>query len=241
MEHPSVKILLSCALGAAIGSLVALELSTTFWWVGLIVGGLTGYLSYEWPAVRAAIPVAYRSARGWSAMKGDAPLNKMAAESIAYGSYLPLVVLLIPWVLIPLMQIPDSEKSPMAAVVFLLVSSYALIGGGYTNFRLWDEFSCRRSTTIAYVWESSSPYVLLWQFPRVIITFLITFTWRLFLLIHSERRLICGVDAAIGAGVGYMSGSVIVDALAGAVLGVVNYELITRRVLIPRGLVTLKT
>ena len=50
-----------------------------------------------------------------------------------------------------------------------------------------------------------------------------------FILIHSEFRLLCGVDAAIGAVIGYFAGYVIVGLIVGGILGVLNYELISRR------------
>ena len=56
-----MNVLLASALGAAIGSLVALQLSSHLWWLGLIVGGLVGYLSYEWKKVLIAIPQTYKA------------------------------------------------------------------------------------------------------------------------------------------------------------------------------------
>ncbi len=59
------KISLSCALGAFVGALTALQLHPFFWWIGLVVGGSTGYLSFEWKAVAAAIPQAWSAATAW--------------------------------------------------------------------------------------------------------------------------------------------------------------------------------
>ena len=50
-----------------------------------------------------------------------------------------------------------------------------------------------------------------------------------FILVHSELRLLCGVDAAIGALVGFLIGSVVLGALAGGLLGLLNYELVSKR------------
>lgn len=60
---------------------------------------------------------------------------------------------------------------------------------------------------------------------------MIRFFKYLFILIHSDIRLLCGVDAAVGATIGYFSGSAIIGAVSGGVLGVINYELISKRVL----------
>lgn len=59
--------------------------------------------------------------------------------------------------------------------------------------------------------------------------------WRfgieLFHLVHSELRLLCFIDAAIGAGVGYLTGNALLGAVVGGLWGVLNYEIITIRVL----------
>ena len=55
------------------------------------------------------------------------------------------------------------------------------------------------------------------------------FVARVFIHVHSERRTLCFVDATLGAAIGYSFGSAAIGAIAGAVLGVVNYELISVR------------
>lgn len=78
-------------------------------------------------------------------------------------------------------------------------------------------------------------YRLVKQLPKVsgaimaVLKFLGTLLWHLFKLIHSETRLLCGVDAAIGAAIGYYFGSPIIGALAGGLLGVINYEMVSKR------------
>lgn len=42
----SFRSFIAGALGALVGSLVALEVSPTFWWIGMVVGGLIGYVGY---------------------------------------------------------------------------------------------------------------------------------------------------------------------------------------------------
>ena len=56
-----------------------------------------------------------------------------------------------------------------------------------------------------------------------------SFIWTVFVKIHSERRLICGVDAALGAGIGCYAGSAIAGAIAGGLLGVANYHIVSIR------------
>lgn len=54
------------------------------------------------------------------------------------------------------------------------------------------------------------------------------FLWR---EVHSEFRLLCAVDAAIGTAIGYYSGNAIVGAMAGAIFGVLDYEIVSIRLL----------
>ena len=54
----TAKTFLACALGALVGSLVALQFRPHFWWIGafIVVGGLVGYLAYDIPKVFGTIP-----------------------------------------------------------------------------------------------------------------------------------------------------------------------------------------
>lgn len=52
---------------------------------------------------------------------------------------------------------------------------------------------------------------------------------RTFVYVHSERRTICFVDAALGAMAGFYFGSAIIGMVVGAVLGFVNYEFVSIR------------
>lgn len=52
-----------------------------------------------------------------------------------------------------------------------------------------------------------------------------------FLLIHSQARLICGVDSLLGALIGYYFESPMIGGLAGMVLGIVNYYVVSIRIL----------
>ena len=61
----STKVFFSTALGSLIGTIVALELPGLFWILGLIVGGLVGYLSYEFKTVLEAIPKAWKAVIAW--------------------------------------------------------------------------------------------------------------------------------------------------------------------------------
>lgn len=64
-----------------------------------------------------------------------------------------------------------------------------------------------------------------------VVTFIARFFMRVFVLIHSQRRTICFVDATLGATVGFFLGSAIIGGIAGAFFGLLNYEIVTKRIL----------
>ena len=53
----------------------------------------------------------------------------------------------------------------------------------------------------------------------------------LFVLIHSEIRLLCACDAAIGAAAGYFYGNPLIGGVVGGIFGVLNYEVVSKRLL----------
>ncbi len=73
-----------------------------------------------------------------------------------------------------------------------------------------------------------------------VMRFLTRFGWHLFVRIHSEKRLICAADALLGATIGHLAGktsftTLAIAAVAGYLLGFVNYALVTERWLRPAG------
>ena len=54
---------------------------------------------------------------------------------------------------------------------------------------------------------------------------------QIFVLIHSELRVLCMTDAMIGAVAGFFYGNALVGGLIGAVCGLANYKLVSVRLL----------
>ncbi len=81
-----------------------------------------------------------------------------------------------------------------------------------------------------YLWENKARIM---NATITLAYFLCRETWRFivrtFVYIHSERRTLCFVDAALGATTGFFFGSAVLGAVVGATLGFANYEFISIR------------
>ncbi len=272
METKSGKVFVASALGAGIGTLIALSTGLHRWWihlpVGLLVGGIVGYFSYEWRTVVRAIPRAARWAgphfmeelsyardflrrhrptwRGaWTVLSRLAA--GVAAEATGASVLLGMAFLGEIWNP-PEGTLPDKIMS--GVLVFFIITG---LGSGLWTFQvlMTERVDAKKSWRWAFFLSPIGVALLMlrgivWCVLHVpaAARFLGRFAWKLFLLVHSEERLICGVDAMIGAAVGFLAGrtlvppsAVLIGALAGGVLGVANYEIVTRRLLVPRGLV----
>ncbi len=257
MNRETGKVFMACAIGAGIGSLVALEVAQAFWWLGLIVGGLAGYLSYEWRAVMRAIPVAYRAARGWHA-------PERYWQQVWW--FFVIFVNVSSWLTAFFLASNFGAERPVSIseLIYGIAVSYMGVFPPVVSLAIANRNITPSTTTITAMRQASywlfPPIVVFWHLPRGIwwlmkclprvavviavgiahgavafVRFLRRFSGELFLRIHSELRLLCGVDAMLGAAVGYFTGSALVGALVGGLFGVLNYAVVTERWLKPRG------
>jgi len=240
MNREGWKVFSASALGAGLGSLVALEVASWLWWLGLVVGGLVGYLSYEFKAVLAAILKAYRAARGW---RPNFYFWKCAVWWIL------VAVSFFAWLVLTMLIDVARGISPGVGAVVALGVSGLFFGLAFPTIE-----AARSETTFAVAARRVTywifpPLVIFWHLPRglwwiirripraslVFVRFVPRFAWQVFIRIHSEMRILCGTDAMLGAGVGYFAGSALLGALFGGLFGVVNYAFVTERWLRPRG------
>jgi hypothetical protein len=253
----NMQVFVACAVGAFVGALVALEIARYLWWVGLLVGGLTGYLTYEVKAVGRAIKAGFYKVFDWKAP----PLFWSAL------GWRLLFAALMWFALVVVVLIPLYLLSALAPRGFLVGLAVCTCMWGFTVLPMLSlslgakeherKGSVALSKELCYYF--ALPLIVFWHIPRglwygskflfqhapaickaLFVKFpvlLARFVRFVFLAIHSERRVLCGVDAMLGAAVGYFAGSALIGAVAGGILGVINYAVITERVLKPRGLV----
>lgn len=250
----TMKVFLTCAIGAGVGTSVALQLNHLFWWVGLLVGGFVGYFSYEFGAVVKAAPRAWKRATSWqfnptplyNYLQRYLTLLMVTAFMSSYMFLFP-ILLFIPFFNVAAGAFPFPKLIQIAmflggmTILFPFVFSWIpspMFDAGEVrqSFLKWNLITLT-------VWQI--PRFVFWFLPRGIFWVAVRaprairvaavvfgrFFWHLFRLIHSEERLLCGIDAAIGTVIGYFSGNALIGALAGGVFGVINYEIVSKRIL----------
>lgn len=236
----SWRIFWACTAGAGIGALVALEINSYFWWLGLIVGGVAGYLLYDIKAVVSAIPRAWRAAPGWKPNKEVWKIRGLA--TLAYFFVVMsscLVALSALWLgshltsmsIMSMGEFYNSSELPFLVSFAVAVSIFVAFLGGVMRTDLIGIFIKFGNPVAVFVYW---PVVILRHLPAALwraAIFIAVFAKALFLTIHSDERLLCGIDAAIGASIGYFVGSAVIGALAGGVFGVINYEIVSKRII----------
>jgi len=242
----SFRIGFACFLGGFLGSFVGLQVSPAFWWIGLIVGFATGYLSYEWRAVLRAIPKA--GAAAWGAIPAREKRGDIAKD-FTFGMLVCAYVCFL--ILVATDRRPVGQLLPVFVPAWIMGGTFyggicVLAGqGGWHPWWLW-RYLVPPILLFYYLpkwlwmghkklWEALPDYLMgiiaIGGAILVLAIFVRDFLKFLFREIHSDIRLLCGTDAALGAAVGYFAGNPVIGGLAGAALGVLNYEIISVRVL----------
>lgn len=255
MAQGSKNVVLACAIGAGIGTLIAFEVSRMFWWVGLIAGFLIGYIGYDVRGVARAVPAAFRAVWAWEnasyilrgffwfqlaiAMIAFWPVTLI----VSFGLLTREVSTIQEFFLVEMIFI--GGLTGISSVMWLMASLPIRIDGDGLSERS-EAKSAKRT-----IYRFAPPIVIFWHLPRRVFFTLRAFTrfarrfgWEFFLRIHSEERLICGFDAMVGAASGPAIGrlahltpviATLVGAACGGLLGFVNYEFVTKRWLEPKG------
>ncbi len=246
----TLKIFLSCSFGAAIGTIVALGVSHYFWWLGLIVGGLTGYLSYEFKKVAEATVEGYKRVIGWKIDKEGKEewktigLLAIVAIQLIITMFYPFMFLfsvLLDSGIIKAFWWSNVATVILSILLFVIIIVNIAISEEKESFDFkeiregWIDLSKKINFfTVYFYWLPRGIFLItimsIKKIPKIIL-FLARFVKTVFLLIHSDIRLLCGMDAAIGAGIGYFTASVIVGTFAGGILGAIQYEIVSKRIL----------
>lgn len=238
MEQRTARIFVSCSAGAAIGGLCALQWGM-WWWLGILVGGATGYLGYELPEVYQAMKKVKRE----NVFKNIKMASNVVSFLVSIGLLFATVLVTVtaPAIVMQLQRVSvvtmDTKLTWYEATSFLGLLLFVAV-----NLFLVFPEQPKGKYAIYKVLLAVSPPMIWCYYPVKYIYRGIKFLPTVFkeilhvlvailVLIHSELRVLCMVDAGIGATVGFFSGSVVIGALAGGILGVINFEIISKRLL----------
>ncbi len=250
---------IACAFGALIGATIALELNYTMatevaGTIGMIAGSLIGYVAVDFKHFCAGVGRAYRETLVWQPNRvywmtwgyGSLCVGMIALTITFYSGGL--------LVLFDLYSGNWETLSFYGMVVVPVGTIYALVLGMSANrsearwFSKYPRTSALRqlvrvrndarlsvqqfnpiSTPITVAISAYKAVARLISGTIRLAPVCVRFTWRAFIYIHSQWRMICLVDAGIGALTGFVCGYAIIGALVGAALGILNYELVSVR------------
>lgn len=233
------KIFLSCFLGALIGALIGINLGFGWFWAG-IAGFIVGYVTYDFGHVRQITKMVasevYQDVVEWRPDRRR--WKALFFHSIAI-SRTTFTLISIP--LLARMYIRETARLESLILIvffqFLAVLFMALVITDVETDRIerWIANASAQNPVKFWLWTLPR-----WVFTRTIRSIIVVsgvarrtprFVLGVLRLIHSDIRLLCGTDAAIGAVVGFLFGYAIVGAIIGGFLGVLNYELVSKRLL----------
>lgn len=255
MDSRTIKVFLVCALGAFIGTLVALQVNENFWWLGTIAGFGVGYLGYDFKQAVQAVPkawfkvVSYRPHPvTWYCWRHFAPPAFLAVASLITTLKIAMIgiAFVIHWLALEgpftvdiTAMLAIAVACSAGAALMFTIHVINLSGSEFVPPSLLEErnnmliISKHLNPLSLYgFWIWVAVYYLIITLFRGIVRGTVTvgrFIKTFFILVHSDERLLCGIDAAIGATTGFVFGHALIGALIGGFVGVINFELISKR------------
>ena len=225
------KIFIASGVGGFIGTLVALSVNPMFWWIGMLIGGIIGYLSYDFREVLLVIKIAWRTTIRWR------PEWKLIVKHsfwmyIFSLNFVPIGIGLV---------VLSGEKLSVIALDLMIKMCLGITGFIVVYSFVFVEGMKKREgkdhIIIEYIetLQSLTPFhVFLIYVPKYVPKLCrkgVVFIKEVIVLVHSDIRLLCGFDAAIGTAVGYYMGNPIIGMLGGGLIGILNYEVVSKKVL----------
>ena len=265
-----IKIGIACFVGAILCGSISLMLGDGLWWIGAFAGFAGGYLSYEFRSLLRAIPTAGRySAQKISPLPGAFRRffteQPRIFEILTFVIYLMSSVALIRhfWTIADMPSVVAVILSILYALILFIGALMLYVALYYIAAYGWSEKTGRLLTAFCpdTSWECLFFFAkgIVRSIPvmaratlfgiRFLFTFLLRdtplfffrFGWKLFQLVHSYKRVLCGVDGMIGGIVGYALARdanlehtavyLIFGGCIGATWGILNYEIVSKRLL----------
>jgi len=251
MKQRTYSLVIMTTVSGGLGGLIGACVGP--WWLAVIltiVSALAMYLAHEWRCTLQAINVACEEVSYWDI--------KSMIKAGGYGLLCSIWIGLLIFLLFLSLHVTSSEKDTLMksfviGVIYVAICLVILI---YLIAREREDGGelVRRLRTLAL--SLAPPVLIFWHGGRMaikIIPLLIRLAWRVFLVIHSERRVICAASVFVGALAGFILRvqssatsiapitAVLIGAVCGLMFGLVSHELIAKRWLLPRGHLPIKS
>jgi hypothetical protein len=242
MKKESFSVFMACALGAFVGALSAMEIASAFaygkyfWVLGALFGGVVAYIAADFKSIPAGVARAYRETIGFRPdFEGWKTLALTGAGVFTAACTIFGLAILVAAVFDAKLRSDLFSEGALAVATAALLITIVFIVLEATKMDTdgWYDAEASRGVSLfllkhvnpisATYWMLCGAWYLLRRVPA--------FAKLTFVYVHSDLRTLCFVDAALGAGCGYLFGSAILGALVGGVLGVLNYELVSIRLL----------
>jgi hypothetical protein len=261
-----LKVFFACFFGAGIGSLIALQSSGSGWMVvlGLLAGGLGGYLAYEYQEMWSAVKRAYVLTIAWR--PNPSKLKKLGIDmAFVFAVAVPYMFLF--FYILGAAELPKLGIGAYTVAILKLMTTIlsilSVVGGGVEIMKLSEgeenntlekdgervkgwirKYNVAKVASVVMKAAIMSP-VVIWLLLREIfedrkmialgaermLKNVAMFFWRAFKFMHSDIRLLCGIDALIGSYAGYVLGNAFVGALIGGAWGAFNYYVVSIKLL----------
>ncbi len=224
--NTNTTIAIACFFGALTGSLVALQMGR-LWFFGAMVGAAVGYITYDFKKVIRVVSMVWRNTVAWQPQP-DWELWKERGLSAIGSANMTLSVLT--YMILPFFYREGWKVITFRSVRFALVLIFLMSLYGTTFV------SRRKDGTIFRLIHSKDTNIFSFSWCILGISFLVAkkigvFIGTVFRIIHSDLRLLCAADAAIGSAIGYYFGNALAGGIAGAIFGFLNYEIVSVRLL----------
>lgn len=228
----------ACILGGGMGALLAHYAWYPSLWsfiLGFSGGGVASYIAFAPKEAILAVPHAWR--KTWEGMED-------------YGVPAIKNIFLFVWMLLPAIVIPlfvgiNTDRGGWLFALLLFGGSVGAFYGLATERLKYVADSFRELLSSLNPLRIYCVMLPLFFFEAIkkswrqvimpIILFFVRFPKALFLLIHSEMRLLCLFDGGIGALAGAFTYDalmgVIVGMITGGLVGILNFELVSKRLL----------
>jgi len=251
-----IKIFLACFLGAFIGTFVALQMNPALWWIGMLTGAFVGYVSHEFEVLIRTIGRSFIATFKWRPNKSFWRAYFSTGFGVVglFHSIFALLVLSI-WVDSGFSLVMKSLTNQELLQIFWAMVAFhfflIFVGGPFAIdtleknsegiYSAGTSYGKTNPVTIIFWYLPRGTWFILKKIPKVIDAVLALCIFAAvagshavvegFKLVHSNIRLLCALDAAIGTMVGYFLGNTIIGGIAGGILGVLDYELVSKRLL----------